>query len=83
MLVVSYSNMSNLQNELKVFTGKNLVEQMKVNSLAADIAKLSNSEQSYIITGKDNFLRQYSQDKDRIEANLLDLQKYSLIVKKS
>ncbi|WP_227752025.1 methyl-accepting chemotaxis protein [Viridibacillus arvi] len=75
MLVVSYSNMSNLQNELKVFTGKNLVEQMKVNSLAADIAKLSNSEQSYIITGKDNFLRQYSQDKDRIEANLLDLQK--------
>ncbi|WP_234447704.1 methyl-accepting chemotaxis protein [Viridibacillus soli] len=75
MLVVSYSNMSNLQNELKVFTNENLVEQMKVNSLAADIAKLSNSEQSYIITGKDNFLRQYSQDKDRIESNLVDLQK--------
>lgn len=73
MLVVSASNLSSLQAELEDFTQKDMVEQLQVNQLATDISKMSNAEQSYIITGKDNFIITYDTKKDAIETALKKL----------
>lgn len=73
MLVVSASNLSSLQKELEDFTQKDMVEQLQVNQLATDISKMANAEQSYIITGKDNFIITYDTKKDAIETALKKL----------
>lgn len=75
MLVLSYNNMERLQNELNNFTGKSLEQQVKVNNLAGEIAKLSNIEQSYIITGSQVYLNQYEEKKDEIDSSIKDLKK--------
>ncbi|MBQ0138869.1 MAG: CHASE3 domain-containing protein [Kurthia sp.] len=75
MLVLSYNNMERLQNELNNFTGESLNQQMKVNNLAGEIAKLSNIEQSYIITGSQVYLNQYEEQKNEIDSTIKDLQK--------
>ncbi len=70
MLAVSASNLTSLQAELEDFTKKDMIEQLQVNQLATDISKMSNAEQSYIITGKDNFITTYNARKDAIETSL-------------
>lgn len=75
MLVVSYNNTEKLQQELKNFTGKNLNEQMLINTLAGDIAKLSNLEQTYIITGGQSYLTQYEDQKNKINTTIATLEK--------
>jgi len=70
MLAVSANNLTTLQSELEDFTKKDMIEQMQVNQLATDISKMANAEQSYIITGKDNFITTYNSRKDAIETSL-------------
>lgn len=75
MLVVSYTNMNRLQTELKTFTGESLDQQLQVNNLAGEIAKLSNVEQSFIITGSQIFLNQYDEQQQIIENSIAKLHK--------
>jgi methyl-accepting chemotaxis protein len=75
MLVVSASNLSALQSELKDFAEKDIAEQLQVNQLATDISKMANAEQSYVITGKDNFINTYNSKKDAIETAMKNLTK--------
>lgn len=70
MLAVSANNLTTLQSELEDFTKKDMIEQLQVNQLATDISKMANAEQSYIITGKDNFITTYNSRKDAIETSL-------------
>ncbi|GEK34187.1 methyl-accepting chemotaxis protein [Kurthia sibirica] len=75
MLVVSYTNMNRLQTELKSFTGKSLSEQLEINQLAGNIAKLSNVEQSFIITGSQIYLNQYDEQRQIIDDSIANLHK--------
>lgn len=73
MLTVSSTNLKTLQSELKEFTEKDMAEQLQINQLATDISKMANAEQSYVITGKDNFLNTYKSKKDAIGTSLKNL----------
>lgn len=75
MLTVSSTNLKTLQSELKEFTEKDMAEQLQINQLATDISKMANAEQSYVITGKDNFLNTYKSKKDAIGTSLKNLNK--------
>lgn len=73
MLAVSANNLTTLQNELEDFTKKDMIEQLEVNQLATNISKMANAEQSYIITGKDNFITTYNSRKDAIGTSLIKM----------
>lgn len=75
MLVVSASNLSALQSELKDFAEKDIADQLQVNQLATDISKMANAEQSYIITGKDSFINTYNSKRGSIETSMKNLTK--------
>lgn len=75
MLAVSANNLTTLQKELEDFTKKDMIEQLQVNQLATDISKMANAEQSYIITGKDNFITTYNSRKDAVETSLKNMTK--------
>lgn len=74
MLVLTSANMQSSQKELENFINVDIKEQLMVNQLSADIAKLSNAEQSYIITGKSNYMTSYRSYKDAIVTRFKELQ---------
>lgn len=70
MSILSYTNISKLQNNLRDFADHNLQQQIQINNLASDIAKLSNHEQTYIITGEEATLKAYYDTKLTIDESL-------------
>ena len=74
MLLLTSGNMQSSQKELETFMNVDIKEQLMVNQLSADIAKLSNAEQSYIITGKSNYMTSYRSYKDAIITRFKELQ---------
>ncbi|WP_353056554.1 methyl-accepting chemotaxis protein [Solibacillus isronensis] len=74
MQILSYINITNLEKNLREFAEENLKQQMHINSLASDIAKLSSHEQTYLITGDEKFLQLYEETKDRINTNLTSVE---------
>lgn len=74
MQILSYINITNLQNNLRKFADENLEQQMHINNLVTDIAKLSSHEQGYIITGDTYHLTSYEDLKETINANLSTIQ---------
>ncbi|MER2107294.1 MAG: methyl-accepting chemotaxis protein [Solibacillus sp.] len=73
MNVLSYANTTNLQQNLRQFADHNLQQQIQINDLASEIAKLSNYEQAYIITGEETALTLYDEMKQKIEVTLTTL----------
>ncbi|KOP69677.1 hypothetical protein AMS59_22390 [Lysinibacillus sp. FJAT-14745] len=67
---LSYTNIQNLQKQMKDFTEKNVQEQLTVNQLAYEIAKLTNLEQAYLITGNGSFATSYNMKIDSIDKKL-------------
>ena len=63
MQIISYINITNLQNSLRDFADENLEQQILINNLASDIAKLSSHDQTYLITG-DEACRNRSQGRN-------------------
>lgn len=74
MQILSYINITNLENNLREFAEENLQQQMHINSLASDIAKLSSHEQTYLITGDEKFLQLYEETKERIHTNITSVE---------
>ena len=74
MQVLSYINITNLENSLRDFADENLKQQMLINDLASDIAKLSSHEQTYLITGEEKYLTLYEETKEVINTNLTTVQ---------
>lgn len=70
MQILSYINITNLENSLRDFAEENLKQQMLINNLASDIAKLSGHEQTYLITGDDKYLQLFEETKEQINTNL-------------
>ena len=75
MQILSYVNITKLQTSLRDFADENLAQQMQINSLASDIAKLSSHEQTYLLTGEDKYLTQYEETQEIINNNLSTVQK--------
>ncbi|MGN7477410.1 methyl-accepting chemotaxis protein [Solibacillus silvestris] len=74
MQILSYINITNLQNSLRDFADENLKQQMLINNLASDIAKLSSHEQTFLITGDEKYLQLYEDTKEEINTNLTSVQ---------
>ena len=70
MQILSYINITNLQNSLRDFAEKDLKQQMLINNLASDIAKLSSHDQTYLITGDEAYLEKYEATKQTIDENM-------------
>ncbi len=66
MGILSYVNITNLQQQMKDFTEKNVQEQLTVNQLAYEIARLTNLEQAYLITGNGSYSTSYNMKIDAI-----------------
>lgn len=64
--ILSYVTISNLQQQMKEFTEKNVQEQLTVNQLAYEIARLTNLEQAYLISGNGNYVASYAMKIDSI-----------------
>ncbi|WP_246096990.1 methyl-accepting chemotaxis protein [Psychrobacillus soli] len=75
MLVLTSTKMSSSQRAFEAFTNVEMKEQMMVNKIATEIAQLANAEQSYVITGKTNYMTTYRQNKDLIVTHLKELHK--------
>ncbi|MGE7999795.1 methyl-accepting chemotaxis protein [Lysinibacillus sp. NPDC093190] len=74
MGLLSYINIQNLQRQMKDFTDKNVQEQLTVNQLAYEIARLTNLEQAYLITGNGSFATSYNMKIDSIDKKIKDLE---------
>jgi len=74
MGILSYNNITNLQQQMKDFTEKNVQEQLTVNQLAYEIARLTNLEQAYIITGNGSYSTSYKMKIDSINKKIAALQ---------
>ncbi len=74
MLVLTSTKMQQSQDALKNYINVGITEQMMVNEIATTIAQLSNAEQSYIITGKSNYMTSYRNYKDSATTQLKNLQ---------
>ena len=70
MQILSYINITNLQNSLRDFADENLEQQMLINNLASDIAKLSSHDQTYLMTGDEEYLEKYEAIKQTIDENM-------------
>ena len=75
MGLLSYINIENLQSQMKDFTEKNVHEQLTVNQLAYEIARLTNLEQAYLITGNGSFATSYKMKIDSIDKKMKVLEK--------
>lgn len=75
MGVLSYANIQNLQQQMEDFTKRNVQEQLTVNKLAYEIARLTNLEQTYLITGDGNYFTSYHMKTDTIQKELTSLKK--------
>ncbi|MGE7926892.1 methyl-accepting chemotaxis protein [Lysinibacillus xylanilyticus] len=74
MGLLSYINIQNLQRQMKDFTEKNVQEQLTVNQLAYEIARLTNLEQAYLITANGNFATSYKMKIDTIDKKMKTLE---------
>ncbi|UZM97595.1 hypothetical protein OL548_21030 [Lysinibacillus sp. MHQ-1] len=70
MGILSYVNIQKLQQEMEDFTKKNVLEQLTVNQLAYEIARLTNLEQSYLITGNGIYSTSYHLKIDTINKKI-------------
>lgn len=75
MGLFSYINIENLQRQMEDFTEKNVQEQLTVNQLAYEIARLTNLEQAYLITGNGSFATSYKMKIDTIDKKMKTLEK--------
>ncbi|MGE7113154.1 methyl-accepting chemotaxis protein [Lysinibacillus sp. NPDC047702] len=75
MGILSYVDIRNLQRQMDDFTEKNVQEQLTVNQLAYEIAKLTNLEQTYLITGNGAYSTSYHMKIDSINKKISELQK--------
>ncbi|MFJ7736592.1 methyl-accepting chemotaxis protein [Lysinibacillus sp. NPDC097287] len=73
MGVLSYVNIINLQQQMKDFTEKNVQEQLTLNQLAYEIAKLTTLEQAYLITGNGSYSTSYNMKIDTINKKIKSL----------
>lgn len=73
MLVLTSSKMFSSQQALEKFTNEDIKEQMMVNQISTEIAQLAYAEQSYIITGKSNYMASHKKYKDAIITHLKEL----------
>ena len=74
MGTLAYVNITNLQQQMKEFTEKNVHEQLTVNLLAYEISKLTNLEQAYLITGNGSYSTSYHMKTDSINKKIHSLQ---------
>jgi|GEM_PF-330559 len=72
--ILSYINITNLQQQMEDFTEKNVQEQLTVNQLAYEIARLTNLEQAYLITGNGSYSTSYKMKIDSINKKIAALQ---------
>ncbi|MEJ9281877.1 methyl-accepting chemotaxis protein [Ureibacillus thermosphaericus] len=75
MLILSYINITRLQQNLNHFAEVNLKEQREINQLANDIANLTIFEQAFLIYGDEGNLNKYNTTKQLIENQLNELSK--------
>ncbi|WP_419962141.1 methyl-accepting chemotaxis protein [Psychrobacillus sp. BM2] len=75
MLVLTSTKMFSAQQALEKFTNVDIKEQMMVNQISTEIAQLANAEQSYIITGKNDYMASYRKYKDSTITNIKELHK--------
>ncbi len=75
MLVLTSTKMFSAQQALEKFTNVDIKEQMMVNQISTEIAKLANAEQSYIITGKNDYMTSYRKYKESTITNIKELYK--------
>nr|WP_264988894.1 methyl-accepting chemotaxis protein [Lysinibacillus sp. KH24] len=75
MGVLSYINIHNLQSKMSDFTEKNVQEQMMVNKLAYELARLTNLEQAYLITGNGSLSTSHKIKIELINKNITALLK--------
>lgn len=75
MLVLTSNKMYTSQKALEKFTNVDIKEQMMVNQISTEIAQLANAEQSYIITGKSNYMASHKKYKDAIITHIKELNK--------
>ena len=73
MGVLSYVNITNLQQQMKDFTEKNVQEQLTLNQLAYEIAKLTTLEQAYLISGNGSYSTSYNMKIDTINKKIKSL----------
>ncbi|MEG0259920.1 MAG: methyl-accepting chemotaxis protein, partial [Lysinibacillus sp.] len=73
MGTLSYVNIKNLQQQMQQFTEVNVQEQLTINQIGYEIARLTNLEQVYIITGHSNYKSSYDMKIDLIEKKLTSL----------
>lgn len=73
MLVLTSTKMYSAQQALEKFINVDIKEQMMVNQIATEIAQLANAEQSYIITGKTNYMASYRKYKDSTITHIKEL----------
>ncbi|MFJ7734350.1 methyl-accepting chemotaxis protein [Lysinibacillus sp. NPDC097231] len=74
MGILSYVNIQNLQRQMEDFTEKNVQEQLTVNQLAYEIARLTNLEQAYLISGNGSYATSYSMKIDSINKKIKALE---------
>lgn len=73
MLVLTSTKMQSSQRALEKFTNVDIKEQMMVNQISTEISQLANAEQSYIITGKPNYMGNHKKYKDSITTHIKEL----------
>lgn len=73
MGVLSYVNITNLQQQIKDFTEKNVQEQLTLNLLAYEIERLTTLEQAYLITGNAGYTTSYYMKLDTINKKIKSL----------
>ncbi|NLY80717.1 MAG: methyl-accepting chemotaxis protein [Lysinibacillus sp.] len=76
MLILSYINITRLQQNLNTFAEVNLQEQKAINQLGNEISNLTIYEQRYLIYGDEENLNKYNETKAIIETSLKELSNY-------
>lgn len=70
MLILSYINITRLQQSLNHFAEVNLQDQRKINQLANEFSKLTIYEQAFLMYGDEENLENYNATKQSIENQL-------------
>ena len=70
MGILSYVNITNLQQQIEDFTEKNVQEQLTLNQLAYEIERLTTLEQAYLITGNAGYSTSYNMKLDTINKKI-------------
>lgn len=76
MLILSYINITKLQQNLNTFAEVNLQEQKEINQLANEVSNLTIYEQGFLIYGDDENFKNYNETKNTIESKLNELSVY-------